>query len=146
MRDGIPAYIGSMAHKRVLIVDDIADVRHELHTLLDLSGLVQVIGEAADGAEAVRMAIELQPDVVLMDLEMPVLDGYAATRLVKEALHGCQVIALSIHEDARARERAAEVGMDSFVSKASPLPELLDAIRATGRSSQSTMLNEGETS
>ncbi len=134
-----------MASTRVLIVDDIAGVRHELRILLDLSGHVRVIGEAADGAEAVRLAVELRPDVVLMDLEMPVLDGYAATRLVKEALPGCRVIALSIHEDAAARQKAVEAGMDSFVSKASRLQELLDAIRLAGTSSDSTVVNEGET-
>jgi len=134
-----------MADIRVLIVDDIAGVRRELHTLLDLSGHVQVIGEAADGAEAVKLAVELRPDVVLMDLEMPVLDGYAAAQLVKEALSGCRVIALSIHEDAAARQKAAEAGMDSFVSKASRLQELLDAIRVAARSSDSTLVNEGET-
>lgn len=133
-----------MADTRVLIVDDIAAVRRELHTLLDLSRHVRVIGEAADGAQAVRLAVELQPDVVLMDLEMPILDGYAAARLVKEALPGCRVIALSIHEDAAARQKAVEAGMDSFVSKASRLQELLDAIRAAARSSDSTVLNEGE--
>ncbi len=140
------AYIGSMADIRVLIVDDIAGVRQELHTLLELSGQVQVVGEAADGAGAVRLAVELQPDVVLMDLEMPVLDGYAAARLMKEALPNCRVIALSIHEDAASRQKSMEAGMDSFVSKASDLQELFDTIRAARRSSDSIALNEGEKS
>jgi DNA-binding NarL/FixJ family response regulator len=135
-----------MAGIRILIVDDIAGVRHELHTLLELSGRAQVVGEAADGAQAVRLAAQLRPDVVLMDLEMPVLDGYAAARLVKGILPGCRVIALSIHEDAAARQKALEAGVDVFVSKASHLQELLDAIRAAGASSDSIDIHEGERS
>ncbi len=127
-------------------MDDIPGVRGELHTLLDLSGQVRVVGEAADGAEAARLAVDLQPDVVLMDLEMPVLDGYAAARLIKKALPGCRVIALSIHDDAAARQKAAEAGMDSFVSKASAPQELIDAIRAQASSSSRTPHKEGKRS
>ncbi len=119
-----------MASTRVLIVDDIAQIRHELRTLFDLSGRIQVIGEAADGAEAVRLAAQLRPDVVLMDLEMPVLDGYAATRQIKRDCPCCRVIALSIHEEARAREQAQEAGVDTFVPKGGALTDLLDAILA----------------
>ena len=131
--------------RRVLIVDDSPQVRQELRFLLPLAGDIEIVGEAADGREALHMVETLRPQVVLMDLEMPVLDGYAAAQLVKEALSGCRVIALSIHEDAAARQKAAEAGMDSFVSKASRLQELLDAIRVAARSSDSTLVNEGET-
>ncbi|MGE5140423.1 MAG: response regulator, partial [Rudaea sp.] len=63
--------------RRVLIVDDAAEVRQELRLLLELAGQFEVIGEAADGLEAIRQTGAEHPDVVLMDLAMPVLDGYA---------------------------------------------------------------------
>ncbi len=137
-------YIASMADIRVLIVDDIPQVRHELHTLLHLSGCVQVIGEAADGAEAVRLAKLLRPDVVLLDLEMPVLDGYEAARQIKAVLPSCRVIALSIHEDPASREQARQAGMDGFIPKGTGSRELLDAIRHSDNSATSFESQEGE--
>ena len=67
----------------MLIVDDSPQVRQELRTLLPLAGDIEIVGEAADGREAIRLAEALRPEVVLMDLEMPVLDGYEATRQIK---------------------------------------------------------------
>ena len=116
----------------VLIADDIARVRHELHTLLDLSGCVRVIGEAADGEEAIRLSAQLRPDVVLMDLEMPVLDGYTAAPQIKAVLPRCRVIALSIHEDAATRLKARQAGMDTFIPKGADFRELLEAIQTSG--------------
>ncbi len=133
-----------MAHIRVLIVDDIPQVRHELHTLLHLTGCVQVIGEAADGAEGVGLARQLKPDVVLLDLEMPVLDGYGAARQIKSLLPHCRVIALSIHEDLASRERARHAGVDAFIPKGTWSSELLDAICHSDTSPQSFNSQEGE--
>ena len=115
-----------------------------MRRLLDLSGRIQVIGEAADGAEAVRLAAQLEPDVVLMDLEMPVLDGYAATRQIKTDCPCCRVIALSIHEEARAREQAREAGVDTFVPKGGALKDLLDAILASNPVHQPSQAEKGE--
>ncbi len=133
-----------MADTRVLIVDDIPQVRHELHTLLHLSGYVQVIGEAANGAEAVRLAQQLEPDVVLLDLEMPVLDGYGAAIQIKSLLPRCRVIALSIHEDLASRERARQAGVVAFIPKGGSSGELLDAICHSDDPSGSFEPQEGE--
>ena len=133
-----------MASPRVLIVDDIPQVRHELHTLLHLSGCVQVIGEAANGTEAVRLAGQLEPDVVLLDLEMPVLDGYAAAFQIKAQSPHCRVIALSIHEDAASRKKARLSGVDAFIPKGTSFRDLLDAIRHSDNSRQSFESQEGE--
>ena len=73
-----------MTKQRVLIVDDVLQVRYELRTLLSLAGDVEVVGEAADGLEAIRLAETLQPEVILMDLEMRVLDGYE--RLISQTV------------------------------------------------------------
>ncbi len=144
MRGCPSAYIGIMADPTVLIADDIPEVRHELHTLLHLSGCMQVIGEAADGAEAVRLAQQLEPDVVLLDLQMPVLDGYSAAIQIKSSLPRCRVIVLSIHEDLASREKARQAGVDAFIPKGTGFRELLDAIRHSANSPQSFQSQEGE--
>jgi DNA-binding NarL/FixJ family response regulator len=118
---------------RVLIVDDIAQVRQDLQTVLTLAGsnaglLIDVIGEAANGEESVRQAAALQPDVVLMDLAMPVLDGYEATRQIKELIPCCRVIALTIHDYEVARQKAIQCGVDGFVVKGASIEMLVQAI------------------
>jgi DNA-binding NarL/FixJ family response regulator len=118
-----------MPQVRVLIVDDVAYVRRDLRTLLTLSEETQVVGEAADGREAVRQAELLHPDVVLMDLEMPVLDGYAAAREIKAIRPASRVIALSIHGDEDSRAQASQAGVDAFVEKGASLATLLCVIQ-----------------
>ena len=80
--------VAKVAGQRILIVDDNPQVRRELRTLLPLAGDLEVVGEAADGAEAIRLAEALRPHVILLDLQMPVLDGYAAARRIKDSLAG----------------------------------------------------------
>jgi chemotaxis response regulator CheB len=76
-----------MAAIRVLIVDDVESVRKDLRTFLTLAGDIEIVGEAGDGLEAVRIASTLSPQVVLMDLEMPLRDGYDATHQIKASCH-----------------------------------------------------------
>jgi two-component system, NarL family, response regulator NreC len=112
---------------RIVIVDDSADVRRDLRLLLEISGL-EVVGEAADGREAIEKAALLDPDVVVSDLVMPVLDGYAAAAAIRAALPQCRLVALSIHSDDSGRRKARTAGFDAFVVKGAPLLELLGAI------------------
>ena len=121
---------------RVLIVDDVNHVRTELALLLSLSGDVEIIGQAANGLEAVHLAEMLSPAVVLMDLEMPVLDGYEAARRIKARMPGCRVIALSIHDGEDIREECVRAGMDDFVPKGACVDALLQAIRQSGGSEE----------
>ena len=115
-------------HKpRIVIVDDAADVRRDLRLLLEIAGL-EVVGEAADGREAIEKAALLDPDVVVSDLAMPVLDGYAAAAAIRAALPQCRLVALSIHSDDSGRSKARAAGFDAFVVKGAPLLELLGAI------------------
>jgi DNA-binding NarL/FixJ family response regulator len=114
---------------RVLIVDDSAGVRQDLRTVLTLADDLQVVGEAADGLAAIRQAQALRPDVVLLDLGMPVLDGCEAARQIKATCPGCRVIALTVHDCETARERAFQAGMDDFVVKGAPVEALVQAIR-----------------
>lgn len=114
--------------RRVLVVDDSAQVRQELRTLLPLAGDVEIVGEAANGLEAIRLAKALRPQVALVDLEMPVLDGYQAARQIKECCPACRVVALTVHDDPVARKRAGEAGVDVFIVKGAALQTLVEAL------------------
>ena len=116
--------------RRVLIVDDSPQVRQELRTLLPLAGDIEIVGEAADGLEAVRLAEALQPEVVLMDLEMPVLDGYEATCQIKSRWPACRVVALTVHGYEAARQKASQSGVDVFLVKGVSVETLVQAISA----------------
>jgi len=113
---------------RVLLVDDAARVRHELRQLLELSGVVQVVGEAGDGLEAIRLTTELSPDVVVMDLEMPGLDGIQATCQIKLQTPAPWVVILSVHAGPAEEQSARAAGADRFVTKGADYQTLVNAI------------------
>ncbi len=116
-----------MAHPiRVLIADDSAHARDGLRSLLVTQPLVAVVGEATNGEDAVRRVAECRPDVVLMDLQMPVMDGLQATRLIKARWPAVTVIVLTIHAE---YERAAlAAGADAFAVKGGTPERLLMAL------------------
>jgi DNA-binding NarL/FixJ family response regulator len=110
-------------------------VRQDLRTVLPLAGLacgtaLEVVGEAANGQEAIQQVEALHPDAVLMDLGMPVMDGWTASRQIKAAHPSIQVIALTVHGDAETREKARQAGVDGFILKGEPVDEILRAIGA----------------
>ena len=120
--------VAELARQRVLIVDDSRQVRQELRTLLPLAGDIVIVGEAADGQEAIQMAGALCPQVILMDLEMPVLDGYEATRQIKALSPSCRVVALTVHGDESARHKAMQAGADLFLVKGVSVKALVGAV------------------
>jgi DNA-binding NarL/FixJ family response regulator len=120
--------VSELARQRVLIVDDSPQVRQELRTLLPLAGDIEIVGEAADGQEAIHMAGALYPQVILMDLEMPVLDGYEATRQIKALSPSCRVVALTVHGDESARQKAMQAGADLFLVKGVSVKALVGAV------------------
>lgn len=114
---------------KILIADDVPSIRKDLRTLLSLVGGLEIVGEAVNGEEAVRLAGTLNPNVVLMDLEMPVLDGFEATHRIKELYPKCRVVALTIHGGEVERRKAHLAGVDVFVVKGAPVKELMAGIR-----------------
>jgi DNA-binding NarL/FixJ family response regulator len=118
---------------RVLLVDDQALFREGLETLLSVHKDIQVVGQASNGQEAVEVATKVLPDVVLMDVRMPVLDGVAATRLLKEALPQCRVIVLTTFDDDEYIFDALRTGAAGYLLKDVPSARLVEAIRATAR-------------
>ena len=115
---------------RVLVVDDHRIFTHALTTVLDQDDRFQVVGTAATGREAVRLAKDGQAEVVLMDMSMPVLDGPAATRRLVALEHAPCVIALSGHTDGLSRAAALEAGATAFVTKSEAFDDLVDTILA----------------
>jgi DNA-binding NarL/FixJ family response regulator len=128
---------------RVLIADDMPQVLHDLRQLLELSGGMEIVAEAHCGEDAVRLAEELQPDVVVMDLGMPGMDGCEATRQIKARHLAQRVVMLSVHADPKNKERARAVGADEFLVKGCAYEILVNAILGKGGSTKSIEVNKG---
>jgi DNA-binding NarL/FixJ family response regulator len=114
-------------HTRVLIADDRPRSRDGLRALLATCAGVEVVGEAADGRQAIEMVEQHRPDAVLMDVQMPLLDGLAATRVIKARWPEIRVVILTLYSGHRADARAA--GADAFLIKGCSMDRLLRAIR-----------------
>lgn len=126
---------------RVLVADDQAIVRDGLVTLLGLLDDLEIVGEAADGEQAVRLALDTRPDVVLMDLRMPVLDGAAATVRILEQLPETAVVVLTTFADDASIAGALRAGARGYLTKDAGRAELAAAVRAAA-SGQATFARE----
>jgi len=115
--------------KRILIVDDAAAVRESLGWLLLDEPNLAVVGDAADGSEAVRLALKLEPDLVILDIELPDTDGFSVTRQLKALPRPPLVVLLSIHSDDLSRQRGVQAGCDAFVEKGLGWPRLLAVLQ-----------------
>ncbi|NIG63422.1 response regulator [Microbacterium sp. Be9] len=114
---------------RLLIADDQALVRGALGALLELEPDLTVVGMAADGAEAVRLAEELRPDVCLMDIQMPGMDGVEATRRIREVSGGTRILVVTTFARPGYLRSALEAGASGFIVKDTPAEELAEAVR-----------------
>jgi len=114
---------------RILIVDDSQDVRESLGWLLRDESSLTVAGEAASGSEAIRLANQLEPDMVILDIELPDTDGFSVTQQLKALPHPPLVILLSIHGDAISRQRGVLAGCDAFIEKGISWPKLLAVLQ-----------------
>ena len=115
---------------RVLVVDDQRIVCEGIASLLSLQDSIEVVGMAFDGQEAIARAAELQPDVVLMDVRMPILNGIAATRVIRRDLPDCQVLVLTTFDDDEYIVEALQAGVVGYLLKDIPAHDLAQAIQA----------------
>jgi len=114
---------------RLLLVDDHKLLRQGLRRAVEEAGF-DVVGEAGDGEEAVRLAIELQPDLVLMDVTMPVLDGIEATRRLRQSAPEARVVILTMHGEEETIDRALRAGAVAYLLKDCSTDQVADTLRA----------------
>jgi two-component system, NarL family, response regulator NreC len=121
-----------MSNIKVLIADDHSDFRRIVREFLNRLPNVSVIGEARDGNEAVKRVEELIPDVVLMDISMPNMNGLEATKIIKTKWPGTKVLIATTYDDAMYRMQALEARADGFILKGSLKPSLEATFKTTG--------------
>jgi CheY-like chemotaxis protein len=114
---------------RVLLADDSSVVRKGLAHLLQLQTDIEVVNQAADGLEAVQMALQLQPDVVVMDVNMPQLSGVEATRRIHNQLPQVRIIGLSMHNEQEVASAMSDAGAAAYLTKTAPPNRLIATIR-----------------
>ena len=113
---------------RVVVADDHALIREGLTKLLELEDDIEVLGEAGDGQGAINLARRYQPDVILMDINMPVTDGITATRVIKREMPHTRIIALTVYEDEQVVEMV-KAGVSAYILKDVAAQELMTTIR-----------------
>lgn len=119
--------IGRMSIK-VLVVDDVADLRALIRLLLENDGRFEVVGEAADGEEAIEQAALLKPDVIVLDVAMPRLDGIGAIPRIHEASPGVRILVLSGFEHARLARKAIDSCATAFLTKGTPPAQIISTL------------------
>ncbi len=118
---------------RILLVDDHAILRAGLRAILNAEADIEVVGEAGDGKEAVAKAEKLRPDVALMDISMPVMDGLEATRRIQQSCPEVKVLVLTVHDNEEYLFQVLKAGGSGYVVKKAADTELISAIRAVHR-------------
>ena len=117
---------------RVLVVDDVSETRENVRKLLQFEADIEVVGTARTGKEAVQLSEELKPDVILMDINMPDMDGISATELIRQRNQAAQIIILSVQGDPNYMRRAMLAGARDFLTKPPMADELISAVRRAG--------------
>jgi two-component system response regulator NreC len=118
---------------RILIADDHGVLRAGLRALLSAESGLEVVGEAADGAQALRLTQQLRPDVVILDISMPGPDGIEVTRQIKDAVPAARVLILTVHEDEGLLRAAVRAGASGYIIKRAVEADLISAIHAVCR-------------
>ena len=121
---------------RVIIVDDIAETRENIRKLLQFESDIEVVGDARTGREGIDLASEISPDVVLMDINMPDMDGITATETIRKEVPFAQIVILSVQGDPNYMRRAMLAGARDFLTKPPMVDELISAIRRAGKMAQ----------
>lgn len=127
---------------RILVADDHSAVRRGVCTILRSRNDIEVCGEAQNGKEVIEKARELEPDLIILDVTMPLLDGISAAREIKKFMPHVAILVLSMHRGKRAIQEAKLVGAQGFVSKSQLTTTLLNAVDAILK--KDTFFEEGE--
>jgi two-component system response regulator NreC len=122
-----------MAKIRILLVDDHTLFRHGIRTLLNGEPDLEVVGEASDAGEGVKLAAQLRPDIVLMDIGMTGLSSFEATRQIRKHREETRVVFLSMYDDEDYLAESVEIGASGYILKESPAEQLINAIREVNR-------------
>lgn len=130
---------------RVLIADDVPEARDNVQKLLQFAGDIQVVGQAGTGREAIDLARQLTPDIVLMDVTMPEMDGISATQVITGQLPGIAVIMISVQADPESLRRSLQAGARDYLSKPFGLEDLTGSIRSVYQSLLATRAQLGAT-
>jgi DNA-binding NarL/FixJ family response regulator len=117
---------------RVLLADDTPDIRRLLRLNLELDGRFEIVGEAADGAEAVALAESLRPDAVILDLAMPVMDGLQAIPVILKSCPASRILVLSGFDHSRMEARAREQGAHGYLEKGAAFVQIADTLIELG--------------
>jgi pilus assembly protein CpaE len=125
--------MGSDDKIRVVIVDDVAETRENIRRLLQFENDVEVVGVAGTGRDAIAVTKDVRPDVVLMDINMPDMDGIAATETIRRTVYFTQIVVLSVQGDPNYMRRAMLAGARDFLTKPPSVDELTSAIRRAGK-------------
>lgn len=118
---------------RLLLVDDHALVRTGFRFLLEKQPNIQIIGEATNGKEAITLALDLKPDVILMDIHLPDISGIEATQHILERLPKTNIVAVTVQDEQPFSQQLFQIGAAGYITKACPFNELLEAIYTTAR-------------
>lgn len=110
---------------RILLVDDVPAVRESLRWAFEEMSHIQIVGEASNGLEALQLATTLQPHLVILDIELPGLNGYQVARQLKATRPETFIIFLTVHNQPECRRQATEIGVDGFVEKSAGWPTLM---------------------
>jgi DNA-binding NarL/FixJ family response regulator len=114
---------------RIVLADDHEVVRQGVRRFLETQPSIEICGEAANGKEAVDKALSLKPDIVILDLSMPVMNGVEATRQIRQLLPSTKIIVFSMHDFAQLADTVKQAGADAYVSKSTQVDKLYEAIR-----------------
>jgi len=128
-----------MSRVRILVADDFSEWRIHIRSILQTRPEWQVVSEACDGSQAVQEAAELQPDMVLLDIGMPVLNGIEAAKKIHQVSPGSRIIFLTLNNDSEVRSAALATGAEAYLLKTRAASELLPTVEAALCDGQSTL-------
>lgn len=139
-----PPEVLEMKIKKVFIVDDDPEFRRFLREFLSDQPGLKIVGEAADGKQALEKVKKINPDLVLLDIRMPGMDGFSASRLLKRIMPDLQIIIMTIFDDLEYQDSVKKSGSDGYVVKSNLVKDLMPAIRAALKNENKAQKHKNE--